>query len=205
MAITCLVAMSTRLWLARHGATDWSDAGRLNGWTDVPLNERGRLQARSLAERLAGRQFAAVWSSDLMRAIETARLAVGEPVPDGRLRELGFGSLEGRRWEECPLGVRKALAAFDGFEAPEGESVSQLCRRVHDFVEGLPEGGHLVFTHGGVIRLLLREGGHEARVAPGGLVEVARPDGTLDRGSRGLPRIRPRCPGPEVAEGWPSV
>jgi broad specificity phosphatase PhoE len=102
MAITGLVAMSTRLWLVRHGATDWSDAGRLNGWTDVPLNERGRLQARSLAERLAGRQFAAVWSSDLMRAIETAQLAVGEPVPDGRLRELGFGSLEGRVLVKVP-------------------------------------------------------------------------------------------------------
>jgi probable phosphoglycerate mutase len=174
MAIAGLVAVRTRLWLVRHGATDWSDAGRLNGWTDVPLNERGRLQARSLAERLAGRQFAAVWSSDLMRAIETAHLAAGEPVPDGRLRELNFGSLEGRLWEECPPMVRDALVAFDGFGAPEGESVGELRSRVLEFVEGLPDGEHLVFTHGGVVRVLLREDGRDQQVFPGEIVWVLR-------------------------------
>ena len=85
--------MSARLWLVRHGATDWSDAGRLNGWTDVPLNERGRAQATWLAGQLKGREFVDVWSSDLARAEETARLVLGQPVPDRRLRELDFGAL----------------------------------------------------------------------------------------------------------------
>jgi probable phosphoglycerate mutase len=168
-----VVEMSARLWLVRHGATDWSDAGRLNGWTDVPLNDRGRLQARSLAERIEGREFAGVWSSDLARAADTARLALREPVLDPRLRELDFGALEGSRWEECQLHVQRALAAFDGFQAPGGESVAGLRSRVLRLVESLPEGDHLVFTHGGVIRLLLRETGADRQVLPGELVLVA--------------------------------
>jgi probable phosphoglycerate mutase len=166
--------MSVRLWLVRHGATDWSDAGLLNGWTDVPLNERGRLQARSLAERLAGREFAGVWSSDLLRAKDTARLGVGEHKPDRRLRELDFGWLEGRRWEEWPAEVRDALSAFDGFCAPGGESVGELRRRLREFVGALRDGEHLVFTHGGVIRLLLRHEGRDRHVLPGELVQVFR-------------------------------
>lgn len=166
--------MSIRLWLVRHGATDWSDAGRLNGWSDVPLNDRGRVQARLLRRQLARRELTGVWSSDLTRATETAQLAVGEPVPDPRLRELDFGSLEGRRWEECPAEGREALVAFDGFGAPQGESVGELRSRVLEFVEALHDGEHLVFTHGGVIRLLLREEGQDRQVLPGELVRVLR-------------------------------
>jgi probable phosphoglycerate mutase len=93
-------------------------------------------------------------------------------VLDPRLRELAFGMLEGRRWEECPGDVRRALAAF-AFEAPGGESVAGLRSRVFRFVEELPEGDHLVFTHGGVIRLLLRETGADRQVMPGEFVLMA--------------------------------
>jgi broad specificity phosphatase PhoE len=164
--------MSARLWLVRHGATDWSDAGRLNGWTDVPLNERGRAQATWLAGQLKGREFAGVWSSDLARAEETARLVLGQPVPDRRLRELDFGALEGRRWEEISAEVQRALITFDGFEAPEGESVAELDSRVFRFLQELPRGEHLVVTHGGVIRTLLRRSGNDLQPAPGELVRL---------------------------------
>jgi len=173
VALDAVVAMSARLLLVRHGATDWSDAGRLNGWTDVPLNERGRIQARTLARRLAGRDLAGVWSSDLFRATETAYLAVTEATPDHRLRELDFGSLEGSRWEECPSALRQALSVFDGFQAPGGESVKELRSRVLEFVGGLQgEGSHLLFTHGGVIRVLLHEIGADRRVHPGEVVQL---------------------------------
>ena len=168
-----MVAMSVRLLVVRHGATDWSEAGRFCGWADVPLNARGREQARNLRPSLKGRQFTGVWSSDLARATETARLAVGSAVPDPRLRELDFGSLEGMRWEDCPLPVREALLEFDGFRASGGESVSTLRARVLAFAERLLDGEHLVFTHGGVVRLLAREMGREERIAPGGLRMVA--------------------------------
>jgi probable phosphoglycerate mutase len=165
--------MRVRLWLVRHGATDWSEAGRLNGWTDVPLNERGRSQAKRLADELDVKVFAAVWTSDLSRSEETARLAVLGAVADSRLREIDFGELEGRIWEECPQGTRDALLAFEGFQAPGGETVPELRRRVHEFLRGLGEGDHLVFTHGGVIRLLLRETGRNESVAPGALVSLS--------------------------------
>jgi len=177
--------MSVRLWLIRHGATDWSDASRLNGWTDVPLSDRGRLQARSLAGRLNAREFVGVWSSDLARAVETARLAVAGPVPDPGLRELDFGTLEGRRWEDIPGELQRALERFDGFEAPGGESVDQLRSRVLQFVEALPEGDHALFTHGGVIRLLLRETGVDRRVPPGEFAVMAREAAQQEERTRG--------------------
>jgi probable phosphoglycerate mutase len=179
--------MSLKLWLVRHGATDWSDADRLNGWTDVPLNEPGSRQARSLTEGLARRRFTGVWSSDLVRATETARLAAREAVGDSRLRELNFGRLEGSRWDECPPEVRGALLASDGFRAPGGESVAELRSRVFGFLDTLAGGEHLVFTHGGVIRLLLREAGRDRPVPPGAFVRTV-----LDpaEGANHIPEVR---------------
>lgn len=174
--------MSVRLWLVRHASTDWSDAARLNGWTDVPLNERGRAEARSLSDRVDAGGFVSVWSSDLARAIETARLAGARPLPDRRLRELDFGLLEGKRWEELPAPARRALVAFDEFAAPGGESVEQLRLRVGEFIAALPPGDHLLFTHGGVIRLLAREGGADRAIPPGGIVSVV---GRISRGGVG--------------------
>jgi probable phosphoglycerate mutase len=182
--------MSIRLWLVRHGGTDWSDAGRLNGWTDVPLNDRGRLQARLLRGQLAGREFTGVWSSDLARAAETARLAVGEPVLEPSLRELDFGRLEGKRWKELPAAVQGALLEFGGFEAPGGESTAALEQRVVGFLRGLSGGEHVLFTHGGVIRALLLEAGRDARVVPGELLHL-RLNG---RGDRRFVLIEERLP-----------
>ncbi len=156
--------MTVRLWLARHGATEWSTAGRLTGWRDIPLSDVGRGQATDLRRRLAGRQFDSVRTSDLVRAADTARIVAGEAVPDPRLRELDFGTLEGATWDELDPGVRQALMRFDGFEAPAGESVTDLRRRVGEAVAELPAGDHLIVTHGGVIRSLLRE---EDFVEPG--------------------------------------
>ena len=77
--------MTTRLWLVRHGATDWSEAGRFNGWTDVSLNELGRRQSERLRDHLLATEFDGIWSSDLVRATETATLAAAGPaVPDRR-------------------------------------------------------------------------------------------------------------------------
>ncbi len=165
--------MSRELWLVRHGATDWSAAGRLTGWTDVPLNALGRDQASALAARLAGQRFAGAWTSDLSRARDTALLAGVDAIADPRLRELDFGSLDGMRWDELPPGVPERLVEFDSFEAPGGESTAALRARVHDFLDGLTDGHHLLVTHGGVIRLLLRESGRDSEVPPGGLIRLS--------------------------------
>jgi probable phosphoglycerate mutase len=163
-----------RLWLVRHGTTDWSRDGRLTGWTDVALNEEGRDQARQLRLDLADRRFSSVVSSDLRRCTETAVLAGFEPRIDTRLRELDFGTLEGAVWDELSPRHQSALHAFDSFIAPGGESVTQFAERVLDFVADLSAGDHLVFTHGGVIRLLLRLESQDHHVAPAGITVLER-------------------------------
>lgn len=150
------------LWLIRHGETDWNSALRFQGWTDVELNDRGRSQAAVLAGLLDGVDFDSVWSSDLTRAVETATIVAGqEPIRDARLRELDFGRMEGSRWDQLDAATQAALREFDGFAAPDGESMADLEARVVEFLSGLPAGRHLLVSHGGVIRLLLRMCGSE--------------------------------------------
>jgi len=182
------------LWLVRHGETPASRGRTLAGWADVPLTEHGEDQASALRPLLAGERFEGVWSSDLRRAVATARLAWGEPQQDARLREMGFGSLEGRLWASLEPQVEEALARFEGFAAPGGETFGDLRARVLSFLGGLPAGRHLVFTHGGVVRLLSREVGEDYFVPTGTLLVLdwdarrllSRKDGE-GQASRGLP------------------
>ena len=160
------------LWLVRHGQTPASRAHTLAGWVDVPLTERGREEAEALRPVLANERFEGVWSSDLVRAVTSARLAWGEPRPERRLREIHFGSLEGRYWPDLELAYRQGLERFEGFAAPEGESFDDLRLRVLAFVEELKPGRHLLFSHGGVLRLLTREVGHDRFVPTGTLVVI---------------------------------
>jgi probable phosphoglycerate mutase len=161
------------LWLVRHGETPASRAHVLAGWEDVPLTEHGEHQARALRPVLDGNAFDGVWSSDLRRARTTARLAwEGEARPDRRLREMSFGQLEGCPWETLDPRWQEAMVRFEGFEPPGGETFEDLRRRVLEFVEALPSGRHLVFTHGGVLRLLSREVGEDHFVPTGTLLVV---------------------------------
>ena len=89
-----------RVLLARHGQTDWNAAGKIQGVSDVPLNERGRAQAAALAGRvLDAGAISAVYTSPLKRPRETAEI-IGRrlglvPVPVAALPELHFGDWEG--------------------------------------------------------------------------------------------------------------
>lgn len=163
---------AVRLWLVRHGETEWNTARRFQGSTDLPLNDAGRNQAASLAVALTGRTFDGVWSSDLIRAVETARIAVGEPAVDERLREMDFGEMEGEVWDELPADVQAALVRFDGFEAPGGESIDAFRARVVEFCDALPAGDHLLVTHGGVVRLLRRACGDDGFPGNGEVVTL---------------------------------
>jgi probable phosphoglycerate mutase len=176
--------VSLRLWLVRHGATDWSEAGRLCGWTDVPLNRRGEEQAAIFGRRVNARRFAGVWTSDLLRASRVASIAFGSAEVDPRLRELDFGRLEGSTWEECDPMTQDALLRFDGFTAPGGESTAELHDRVHAFLRELESGDHLVFTHGGVIRLLGREAGSQLFPAPGEMISLDWPAPSISSAAR---------------------
>ena len=92
------------LFLFRHGQTDWNREGRLQGHTDTPLNAAGLAQAEALAKRLLAHRLDAVVSSDLTRALTSARIIAevsGVPLlTDPGLREVSVGLAEGKLWEE---------------------------------------------------------------------------------------------------------
>jgi probable phosphoglycerate mutase len=145
----------TTLLLARHGETDWNRDGRWQGWADPPLNDTGRAQARALAEQLRGTPFDAVYSSDLLRARETAEI-VGAPhgVPirvEVDLREIDIGSWSGLTRAEIE-------ERFPDGERPDGETRPQHAARVLAAVERIARENLgrrvLIVTHGGTLRTL---------------------------------------------------
>ena len=150
------------LWLVRHGETVWNTEGRVQGWGDPPLSETGKTQARKLAPRLAHATFTAVYSSDLRRTTETARLSLpaANVTLETRLRELNFGAWEGRTWREVAENDADAVKAWYGDpyrNAPtDGEAYGDLETRVQSWLGTLPQMGRvLAFAHGGPIRALL--------------------------------------------------
>ena len=157
------------LWLVRHGETTFTATERVAGWSDPSLTDVGRRQAADLRAVLDGREFTGVWSSDLERAVETARLAWGEPRRDARLRECHFGDIEGCTYAEADADYGEIFRRFRGFVTPGGESHLQFHDRVLDFIDGLEPGRHLLFVHGGVIRLLTQDLGVD-RFLPTGSV-----------------------------------
>jgi len=156
----------TRILLARHGQTAWNALGRLQGHTDIELDDVGRDQARSLAHSLATAGIAAIVTSDLARAKETgaivaAALKLDAPRVDPELRERRFGVFEGLTRDECasqhPAAWRAWVAAT---EAPPGgesreDAVARMTRALAR-VAAAP-GPVLVVSHGGVMRLWLMD------------------------------------------------
>ena len=150
------------IFLVRHGQTDWNAERRWQGHADPPLNERGRAEARVLADRLAGRGLRRVYSSDLERARETAEIvgaALGLPVElDERLREVDVGEWSGLTLTEVeerfPDGFRRRHEGGTGWT--EGERFDVMTERVlaalHELAARHGDEPVLVVTHGGPIR-----------------------------------------------------
>ena len=120
----------SKIYLIRHGQTDWNRAGKIQGMRDIPLNETGRQQARQLAEGMADRPVARVFTSRLKRARETAQiLADSQRVPlylVNGLEEISYGDWEGMSMEEIRRRFPEEFAAWwkDPVEGapPNGES-----------------------------------------------------------------------------------
>ena len=149
----------TTLLLVRHGETDWNAEGRWQGHADVPLNERGRTQARALAERLAGDgRVDIVYASDLARARETAEIAAlrlgVEFVLDPDLREIDVGSREGRTWSEID-----DEAQWDG--EPAAAHAERVLHALQRIAGAHPGRRVLVVTHGGSVRRIHEHVGAE--------------------------------------------
>lgn len=128
-----------RLYIIRHGETDWNKQKRLQGRSDIPLNEFGRELARVTAKAFTDVSFDIVYSSPLIRAYETAQIMTGgkcDIIKDDRLTEISFGNDEGLFPED------RRESFMDFFFAPEkyiasegGESYEDVCMRAKDFLE----------------------------------------------------------------------
>jgi probable phosphoglycerate mutase len=158
----------TRLCLVRHGETAWNAEHRVQGQVDVPLNDEGRRQAEATAAVLSRERFAAIYSSDLLRARETAApaaAALGLEVRLERdLRERHYGIFETLTYAEVKQRYPEDYARFERRE-PEydfrtGESLSAFYERAVRCVATIAArhaGEHvLVFTHGGILDKLYR-------------------------------------------------
>ncbi len=155
----------TTLWIIRHGETDWNVAGRLQGQLEVPLNAKGREQALHLGARLAREHaatpFAALFTSDLGRAMETASaINLGLPLLERvALRERHFGVLSELTLPEAEVRHPEAYARLrvrDPDFIPEGgESLAQMYARslqaLREIARGWPDQQVIVVTHGGVL------------------------------------------------------
>jgi broad specificity phosphatase PhoE len=162
------MASEVRLYLARHGRTEWNHLRRFQGFTDVPLDEVGRAQARELADLLRGRVQAVIGSS-LCRASESAQIIADRlQVPllslDPDLRERGYGVFEGLTREDCIARYPAEWAAREGnrnFHAPGAEPPAAVVERMQRGLERAVaslRGRHdnaLVVGHGSATRMFI--------------------------------------------------
>jgi len=151
-----------RIYLARHGQTQWNVEGRTQGGRDIPLNDTGRQQAQRLKERLANVAFDAVYSSSLSRSRETADIIHGN-VPVTAVPELGerrFGKFEGQLTSDPVLGpeFQKRMWVPDD-ELEGGESLNMLRGRVRTAIDRIrkdhPAGSILIVGHSYTNRMVL--------------------------------------------------
>ena len=157
----------SRLLLVRHGQVQSDNPARYWGHTDIPLSPEGVRQAEKLRERLAEERIAAIYSSNLTRALDTAAIIamsqVVPVVPCPELREVNLGSCEGMTFDEirrCHPGAERLWWDTNpDLSFPGGESLGSLAQRVDRFLERLSKHGPaetvLVVAHSGSLCLLV--------------------------------------------------
>jgi alpha-ribazole phosphatase len=160
-----------RLWLVRHGLTHWNVQQRFCGHSDIPLSARGQAQALWIAEQLLKESISAIYTSDLMRARETAEIISGQRTSAVQIkesiawREMDFGEWEGLTYTQI---VEQDKGYMDFFTDPEhhtppnGESLVHIQQRVKGALsaivhndELLVAGDAVIVSHGGPLRILL--------------------------------------------------
>lgn len=189
----------THIYLVRHGETAWNVEGRFQGQSDTPINETGRQQADALGRYLKGKNLQAIYTSDLIRALDTSRIIAAyhnvDIKPDPRLRELNFGSWEGMDYYEIqskhPLVLTEWQENILKTAPPGGESLEQLAKRVQVVYEHIIstdlKDEILIVAHGGVLQVLLCyalnlpfQNYWQFHLDPGSLSEIAiYPEGVI--------------------------
>jgi probable phosphoglycerate mutase len=161
--------LPARLCVVRHGETDWNSQGILQGWTDVTLNALGRQQARAMAAQFDDTGFAAVWSSPLLRARETAEIVaplIRLPFPrfHAGLMERNFGIFQGVPKSELaelnPVELQLILKRNPAGHFEGGETMDEFADRVlgalADIGAAHPGQQVLAITHGWVMDVVTR-------------------------------------------------
>lgn len=208
--------MRTTVVLARHGRTEWHHGNRYTGSSDLPVDEVGAQQALLLRDWALGFKPDALWSSPMLRARQTVTPtaeALGlEVVADGRLREVDFGSAEGRTLGEIAVESPVVAKAFEadpvGGHFPGGEDPAEAAERVHEVFHELAAEHRgqkvLVVAHNTLIRLLVcRELGLPLReyrrllptLGPAALVRLRWQDGTVGLEAYNTPPLRTESQG----------
>ena len=160
--------VTTRLCIVRHGETAWNAEHRVQGQLDVPLNAIGQAQALAASNVLAREKFDVIYSSDLIRARQTALLTASrfsmEVVQEKELRERNYGIFERLTYAEVKVEYPEDYARFAARD-PEyafrtGESLKDFYARSIAVISRLANAHQgqniLVFTHGGVLDMFYR-------------------------------------------------
>ena len=160
-----------KLYIIRHGETEWNCKRKLQGESDIPLNENGRILAEITRKHMGLNSVDLIITSPFQRAQETARILTGEAdipcISDSRIREITWGDWDGLTPEEIEkIGAQKRFELFYtnpfSFEgAPNGETICQVCWRTREFYEELIQKKQLqdkkilIVTHGCALRGML--------------------------------------------------
>jgi probable phosphoglycerate mutase len=164
--------MPQKIIIVRHGETQYNVERRLQGWTDIPLNESGHDQAIKVATRLSSESISFIYSSDHERAHQTAihiaKFHLLTPQKQPELRENYMGIFEGWQWEKEPdpakekLWKERDIARANGdinWNLAEDESIKDHTKRVQNLVDRIEskhkDGTIVIVTHGGTINRLM--------------------------------------------------
>jgi probable phosphoglycerate mutase len=152
------------IYLVRHGQTDWNKLKKLQGQTDIPLNEVGKQEALSVANSLNNIPLEQIISSDLSRAVETAKIINQNfklpLLTDNRLREVNYGDLEGKERETLSPAVWETFQNTP--EKLNAEKLSDVYHRIKSFFDEVDLSKNtLIVTHGGALRLIMYYAKHK--------------------------------------------
>jgi len=157
-----------KIYLVRHGCTEWNKTGCYAGWSDPPLSPEGEAQAERLCRRFFGLAPFTLYSSDLLRAVSTAEI-IGQahrvaPVRLPAFRELHFGEWEGKSYSELlktqPAELNKWYRDPFDYAPPGGETAAHLELRVWAGLQAIIKKGRtgetiVLVSHGGPIRSII--------------------------------------------------